>query len=284
MQTGFRFKNKHSTEIGAVVKTKARTLLPEVKSYSFSVPLADGEYDMTEANPFNRPFYNNRVFEVIIQIAGDSLAELERKAAKTAIWLNGSGTLIFDDSALVKWKARVISEVAYTPEKRGKLAKLSAVFRASAIGEASFNTGYGITLSDALCLDSDIPLDMTGYFEKSLNQGENTIEFINMGDFYVRPVLRFDFGQSITLTYGDTKIMLEDLSGGAVIDFEKCVIRDLEGSSIMNKMQGNFFELPPGVSELSIYVDVPCVLNIEYSPKTIYDFDFSDIDWGQGNA
>ena len=32
---------------------------------------------------------------------------------------------------------------------------------------------------------------MSAYFEKRLAHGENEIDFVNLGDFYVRPVLRF---------------------------------------------------------------------------------------------
>lgn len=284
MKQGFTFKNRHSSEFGVVVKTKTRPLIPEVKTYISEAPLMDGGYDFTSANHFGREFYNDRMIEPMLQITADNLEGLERKAAKIATWLRGSGDLIFDSAHGVKWTGRFVSETAFVPEHRGKTAVVSAVFRAKPIGKATFDTIGGISLGDAVSLDGNIPLDMSEYFEKSLTQGENTVRFVNIGDFYVRPVFEFGDTNNITLSYGDSKIMLEDLSGGAVIDLERCVITDLSGQSIMNKLQGNFFELPPGVSDIRIYVDTPCSLKIRYAPQTIYDFDFTDIDWGDGDA
>lgn len=284
MKKGFTFKNRHSSEFGVVVKTRSRRLLPGVKSYFYSTPLMDGSYDFTEANIMGREFYNDRTFELSLQITADCLDELEKKNAHAAIWLRGSGDLIFDSAASVKWRGRFISDLAFAPERRGKSAVISAVFQSEPIGMATFTTGKGIYLGDAVALDSDIPLDMSSYFEKQLTHGENTVDFINLGDFYVRPVLKFDNGSNITVTYGDSKIILEGLTSGAVIDLEKCNITDNSGNCILSKMQGNFFELPPGRSTLEIYADAPCALTIDYAPRTIYDFDFSAIDWGEAGA
>ena len=285
MRNGITFRNKHSTDFGVTVKTKSRSLLPEVKSYTYSVPLTDGEYDLTDCNRYGRAFYNSRVFELEPQISADNLTKLERKAAVIAQWLTGKGELIFDDTNAVKWKARCVSGVTFTPEKHGKTAKLSVIFKTDAAGTATFDVLDGITLGDAVTLDSDIPLDMTQYFEKSLSYGENTVKFVNIGDFYIRPVLKFSGEASnITVTYRDTKIMLKDLSGDVIIDLEKCIVTNASGGNLISKMQGKFFELPGGVSELEIYVDKACTLQISYVPKTIYDFDFSSIDWGDDNA
>ena len=264
----------------------------------------DGSYDFSAANNAGREFYNDRVFELDIQMTASRLDELERKCARAASWLTGSGELVFDSMPLAVWTGRFVSELSFTPERHGKKAVISAVFQARPIGRASFTTGSGIRLGDGVPLDSDIPLDMSAYFEKRLAHGENEIDFVNLGDFYVRPVLRFCFGdtkitlaeqtvtgaeitaaqRNITITCGDSKIMLEGIAADAVVDLEKYVVTDGSGNSFMNKMQGRFFELPPGRSTLSVYVSAPCTLVIDYAPQTIYDFDFSSIDWGETGA
>ena len=304
MEFGFTYKGRRTKDFGATSRTKSRALLPETKRYVYDAPAKDGSYDFTEANEFDRAFYKDRVFDMTLTVTASSLIELSRKATKIAAWLTGAGTLVFDDAPLVMWQARAASDVAYTQEKSGTRAELSVVFQSSAIGRASFTTGEGIRLGDGVPLDSDIPLDMSAYFEKQLAHGENEIDFVNLGDFYVRPVLRFCFGdakitlaeqtvtgaettaaqRNITVTYGDSKIMLEGIAADAVVDLEKCVVKDASGNSLMNKMQGRFFELPPGRSTLSVYVSAPCTLIIDYAPQTIYDFDFSSIDWGETGA
>lgn len=285
MRNGFTFKNRHSSEFGVTVKTKSRPILPEVKGYLYETPAMDGSYDFTASNSDGREHYNDRLIEIAIQYTADKLEELEQKTARLAVWLRGSGDLIFDSSNTVKWTGRFISEVSFAPEHRGKSAIASAIFRARPCGAATFNTADGVHLSDALMLDSDIPLDFSQYFVKQLSYGENTVQFVNIGDFYVRPKLIFGKGASnITATYRDTKIMLSDLAGDVIIDMEKCVVTNSSGDNLMNKLQGNFFELGEGVSDINIYTDCACELRIEYAPKTIYDFDFSSIDWGDEDA
>ncbi|HIT84439.1 MAG TPA: phage tail family protein [Candidatus Ornithomonoglobus intestinigallinarum] len=304
MRKGFTFKNRHSGKFGILMKTRSRRLIPEAKSCFYTAPLMDGSYDFSAANNAGREFYNDRVFELDIQMTASRLDELERKCARAASWLTGSGELVFDSMPLAVWTGRFVSELSFTPERHGKKAVISAVFQARPIGRASFTTGSGIRLGDGVPLDSDIPLDMSAYFEKRLAHGENEIDFVNLGDFYVRPVLRFCFGdtkitlaeqtvtgaeitaaqRNITITCGDSKIMLEGIAADAVVDLEKYVVTDGSGNSFMNKMQGRFFELPPGRSTLSVYVSAPCTLVIDYAPQTIYDFDFSSIDWGETGA
>ena len=281
MQFNFKFKNKSSKDFDAIANTKSRTLLPETKLYKYDLPLMDGSLDFTESNCFKRPFYKDRTHEMKIILTADSLEELGIKAAKIAAWLTGSGDLIFSDSELAVWHARVASNIAYTPERYGKKAELSVIFQASAVGEATFRIGEGIRLEDAIYLSSKIPLDMGKYFRKELQYGDNKIKFVNIGDFHVRPKLRFEGDmENITITYGEKKIILERITGGVTVDLEKCTVTDNPGNEILSRMQGSFFELPPGRSEIEVFVSSPCVLDIDYVPKTIYDFDFSDIDWG----
>lgn len=283
MKSGFMFKGRSSNEFGVDIQTKNRTMLPSVKNQTYGVPNMDGDYDMTEANEYGRAFYEDRVFEVTMHIYGDNLAELERKAAGIASWLTGKGLFKFDDMSS-SYNARVISNVAFTPERYGKKADVSVIFQSEAIGRADFNVSDGIRLKNDVLLDSNIPLDMSEFFTKQLSAGKNYIEFVNIGDFYVRPILTFDGVKNITVTYGDGKIMIEDLEKDTVINFGKCIVTNSDGDNLISKMSGKFFELPTGVSELEIYVSEECQMKIDYTPRTIYDFDFSQTDWGDGNA
>lgn len=275
------FNGRHSSEFGVVFKTKSRPLLPGVKEYIYDIPLMDGSLDFSESNCLGREIYNDRIFELTLQINASNLTELEHKCAKIAAWLRNRGTLIFDDSNAVVWKGRFVSEAVFVPERRGKKAEISFMFRTNPSGEATFRIGEGIRLEDAIYLSSKIPLDMGKYFRKELQYGDNKIKFVNIGDFHVRPKLRFEGDmENITVTYGEKKIILERITGGVTVDLEKCTVTDNPGNEILSRMQGSFFELPPGRSEIEVFVSSPCVLDIDYVPKTIYDFDFSDIDWG----
>lgn len=296
MKSGFMFKGRSSNEFGVDIQTKNRTMLPSVKNQTYGVPNMDGDYDMTEANEYGRAFYEDRVFEVTMHIYGDNLAELERKAAGIASWLTGKGLFKFDDMSS-SYNARVISNVAFTPERHGKKADVSVIFQSEAIGRADFDVSDGICLKNDVLLDSNIPLDMSGYFTKQLSAGKNYIEFVNIGDFYVRPVFNFHGSKNVTLwiysidyipDFPDAgkKITVETNTGRSVVsvDFEKCEATDGFTPRLADQIQGKFFEFPPGISKVGIYTDEKCTLYIKYVPRTIYDFDFSQTDWGDGNA
>lgn len=282
MKAGFTFKNRHSGEFGITVKTKSRPIVPEQKIYSYDIPLMDGEYDMTSSNPYGRPFYKNRLFELELSIAGASLGELQHKAARIASWLTGNGELIFDDTSACKWNTRVCSDVSFVPEHRGRMAKMNVVFRVD-IGEATFNTADGIKLSDGVRLDSDLPLDISVQFEKTLIKGKNQIDFINIGDYFVRPMFEFTGeAKSITVNSGSKSITVQNPYGsGTVIDFEKCRTTSTSGYNLLSLTEGDFFEFSGGKTQITVSVDAQSTLIMHYTPRTIYNFNFTDIDWGE---
>lgn len=284
MKTGFIFKNRHSSEFDVVFKTKSRPVFPEVKCFMLDTPLTDGSYDFTDVNSDGREHYNDRAFEIIMQITGDSLTELEIKCMNISKWLTGSGELIFDSNQPVAWRGRFVSEVAFAPERKGKSAVLSAIFKANPIGTATFNTADGIRLSDGIRLGSTIPFNMTECFEYRLEYGLNNITVNNIGDFYIRPQFIFSEAENVTLSYKDRSIIIEDLNGDLIIDTEKYLITNSLGANLMPNMQGEFFELPSGKSYLTVYVDRECDMKVRYSPKTIYSFDFSQTEWGIADA
>ena len=281
---GFTYKGRHSSEFGIVAKTSNRPIVPVQKAYYYETPYMDGEYDMSENNILGRTVYRSRLFEITMQIVANNIIELQHKLAKIASWLTGSGKLIFDDSNSTVWNARVSSDIGFSPESKGKSAILKVFFKVN-MGQASFNTVDGISLDDAIALNSDIPFDMGVYFIKQLGYGENSIKFVNLGDFYSKPILEFSSGpKNITCGFGDKRIMVEDVDTDIIIDMDRCIVTDGEENNLLSKMQGKFFEFPSGVSLFNIYVDAECELKIRYVPKTIYDFDFSRIDWGDDSA
>ena len=284
MDSGFRFKGRHSSEFGIIAKTKSKPIVPEQKIYTYELPGADGETDMSECNEYGRTMYKARLIEIELQIYADELAELQRKAARIAAWLTGSGELIFDDAYGTKWDARVASDISFAPELAGKKAVMTVVFKTD-MGKATFKTADGILLSDSVSIDSDLPLDLAECFKYSLSVGENNIKIINIGDFYTKPVFIFSAGaESITINCGGKKLMAEDITSDVIIDCQRCIVTDNDGNNLLGKKQGRFLELAPGVNECSVYVFGACELTVDYRPMTMYDFDFSAVAWGDDNA
>lgn len=288
MKNGFTFKNRHSSEFGAVAKTKSRPMIPEQKIYSYDVPLMHGEWDFTEKNPFGRTFYKSRLIQVELSIYAGSIRSLERKAARIAMWLTGSGYLIFDDQSAVKWLARVSSDVSFVPEHGGKSAVMDVVFKTD-MGEATFDLSEGMKLGDAIMLDSAVPFNVADYYSAELKEGSNSVLFVNMGDIEARPILEFE-GEavSIQIVCGDNQLSFSNLQYTRhIIDFEKCTAvseSDGEVYNIIPNMNGAFFDFPTGDNEITVISDKAERLTIHHVPKTIYDFDLAAVKWGGENA
>ena len=280
MRTGFKFKGRHSSDFGIVAKTKSKPIVPEQKVYTYDLPGADGEIDMSECNEYGRTMYKSRLIEIELQISAGGLSELQRTAARIAAWLTGKGELIFDDSYGTKWDARVSSDISFAPELAGKKAVMSVVFKTD-MGKATFTMGEGVLLKDCISLDSNLPLDLAEKFKFSLSVGENNIKIANIGDFYTKPIFRFSEGaENVTINCSGKRIITEDIESDVIIDCERCVVTDSEGNNLLKKKQGSFFELAPGLNDCSVYVLGACEMTVDYVPMTMYDFDFACVDWG----
>lgn len=294
MRSGFTYKNRHSSEFGIVAKTKSRPVLPEMKSFTFESPVIDGVYDFSEANEYGRAFYNDRFFEVQLQISADSLRELEARVSKIAAWLRGSGELVFDSQPMVKWRARVASELGFVPELKGRATVMTVVFRVEPFGVCVFDTVEGPALNSSLELDENIPTDFPQRFKWSITGGDNTYSYVskviravNAGNVPIRPVVKITGAvKDVSIGLGDKTLNIDASGDGFIIDFKKQTVTDLSGQSVMSHVGGRFFELDEITRDmqLSLCVKGEAELGVEYKPEFIYGCDFSGADWGESNA
>lgn len=294
MRSGFTYKNRHSSEFGIVAKTKSKPVLPEMKSFTFESPVTDGVYDFSEANEYGRAFYNDRFFEIQLQVCAKNLRALEAKVSKIALWLRGSGELVFDSQPLIKWRARVASELGFVPELKGKATVMTVVFRVEPFGVCVFNTADGPILNSFIGLDENIPIDIPRVFTWSIDGGSDTYEYvsetiraINAGNVPIRPIVKITGEvRDISIVLGDKMLGIDAVGDGFIIDFKKQTVTDLLGHSVMSHVEGRFFELAEAVQdvELTLYVKGEAGLSIEYEPEFICGCDFSCVDWGESNA
>lgn len=294
MKSGFTYKGRHSSEFDIIAKTKSRPVLPEMKSFTFDTPTMDGVYDFSQSNEYGHAFYNDRFFEVLLQVSADNLRSLEKKVSQIAVWLRGGGELSFDDMPFVKWNARVISELGFVPELRGRKAALTAVFRVEPFSRCFFDTANGPDLSSVIGLESNIPVDVPSRFEWQLTGGVNTyknvactMKVLNAGNVYIRPVIRFvgDI-KNVAVGYGTKGLSVNAAESEIVIDFKRCVVYNSENLSLMKNVSGNFFDIDEivGTVNISAYVNGNATVTVEYEPRFVYNFDFDDVDWSESNA
>ncbi len=287
MKCGFTFKGKHSDDFGAVVRTRSRPIRPEAKTVFAEALAADGSYDFSEANPYGRYFYNDRIFELELQVGAENLYRLELKISKIARWLTGRGDLIFDDMPHVKWRAAALSEIGFMPELTGHKAALTAVMRVSPFSRTVFDTMNGIPIGTRCRLESPIPLDVRACFTFDCAAGFSSFDVDNIGTWYVRPVIRFVSDAEINELSMTVNGALFALSGARsreiVIDCERQTVTDGSGNSLIGCMKGGFFELPyDEASDFAVIIDADAVMTVEYEPCCVYDFDF--MEWGDYDA
>ena len=110
---GLTFNGKHSfNDLGLIMFSQNRPILPEAKIITEEISGKDGEYDFSTVNPDKRIKYKNRSMEIKFTIKERDLITLRQKAHSVAEWLAcGEQNLIFDDDPNVYWIAKVTNKV-----------------------------------------------------------------------------------------------------------------------------------------------------------------------------
>lgn len=276
MRNGFEFNGKNTTDFKRVtVRTKDRPVFPQVKEFTENVNETDGEYDFTDVS--GHEYFNTRKFQIDFNIGADSTEELNKKLTAISRWFKGKGTLIFNDTPCVKWNVRVIDDVSYMPENSGKKAVLSVTYKAKPFSELIFDALNGPCLDTDISLDTEIPIGQDEYL--TLN-GNGTYKNIpNIGDVHVKPIITVTGAKSPFTISNNGKSITVKYTGDIVIDCEKEIVYS-ENTSLMTDISGDFFELVPGLDN-TITVTGGGVVQINYTPKFLYDVDFDNVKWSE---
>ena len=282
MRNGFTFKDRHSSEFGVTVRTKSRPITAGAKSFTADLPYRDGEYDFSKANPQGREHYAKRIFVMLLSLRADNLAALQGKISKLALWLTGSGKLIFDDLPLVVWNGTVTDEIVYMPEHGGTKAEVEVSISVEPLAEGVFGT-EGPLLGHPLPIGSDIPLSTDCAYTYTVNSSGN-ICVVNFGDMPVSPVIKITGNTgNITLSLGEKTLSFSAGGESVTVDFAKQTVRT-DGGII--GVTGEFFELGAGLNYIAVTNSAAgnIIITVEFKPKHMYGADYSHIDWGDALA
>jgi hypothetical protein len=281
MQTGFTFKNKHTSSFGLSVATKSRPVLPERRSSAFELPGNDGSIDYAYSNDYGRAMYQNRVFSVMMRISAEDIYDLQHKISRVAAWFMGSGELIFDDMPAVIWNADVIKEIDYAPELQGKKALLTVSFEIEPFSRAEFDVLGGIPLGTNIVIGSDVPLNIEQNFTYAASGTSAKITVSNIGTAWVRPVISISAPSRIdewSVRRGERMISVKKYQESVSafdLDLEKYTLRAGDGTSAQGLLSGQFFELEPGENTLEFTFGTSQIytVTVSYVPRFIYDAD-----------
>lgn len=306
MKTGFTYKGIHSDTFGITLKTQDRPIIPSVKSKSYSALCMDGSYSFDSANPYKRGFYDERIFLLALQIHGENLSDLERKMSGIAVWLIGSGELIFDDTPFVKWQARCSDNISFAPEIRGKKAVITVQFTVYPFARSIISTLSGFTIDADIPLDFNIPIGInslyTGILTSSAASETKSVSIAvpNIGDRPARPVITVSapegaavpsaYFTKVTLSNGENTLTVSNRgSTGTIqslsVDFER---QSLSSNGTVTGIEGEFFELPAGNTYINVTMDtvnqtlssVDYTVTVDFTPEFVWNLDFDTVDWG----
>jgi len=104
---GLKFKEKHSyNELGLIMRSVDRSLLPAVKRQQVDITFLDGKFDLAK-----EPVYDNRVISVVFVYHFKNPADMQNKKRQMAAWLSGFDKLVFDDEPDKYYEAKVFEAV-----------------------------------------------------------------------------------------------------------------------------------------------------------------------------
>lgn len=222
MQIGFSFKGIHSSSFGITASTKSRPILPERKRLTFEPDAYDGLIDVSACNERRRMLYQERVFSIKIMVAADDIFRLQDAMTRLVSWLQGSGSLIFDDLPAVVWDASVISAIDYMPQKSGQIAELDVSFTVKPFSHAEFRSDTGAPLGSKIRLGTPIPLGLDDVLTKRIQVlNYNSLKIfsvMNIGTAPVQPLIEITDNAVTTSTTTRTKIQIQ-IQGGSTLRF-----------------------------------------------------------------
>lgn len=306
--TGITFKGRHSSEFSAAVKTKTRPVTADVKETLYSAPLADGSVDFSDVNGYGHEFYEDKIIELEFAFTADNIIKLQQKAGRIAGWLSGKGTLVFDDSPLVEWDARILSSADFKISAGGRAGQITAAFRVKPFAKFMYSTMDDVLIGDSKVLIGDA-LPLGGVKQEYIltsAAAAKTIDFspiLNPGDEYIRPVITVQrpddggvFAGSVEMELNGVKVLdIEDMSQ----TFINCavIILDLKNYSVRGESQAgalenitelnkayNYVDIKPGFNSLRLTSseDLPSGtrISVEFTPGFFFNGDWSDFDAG----
>lgn len=244
--TGLTFNGKHSyTDMGLVMVSKNRPILPEPYNITEELPGVDGDYDYSAVNPDGRVKYKPITDEIEFSFKEKSPANIRTKAHTIALWLAcGQQQLRYDDDPGKYYLAKVINKLELESQII-RLKTFTVQFKRQPFAYALTEESHNYTVP-----------------------GNKTIN--NPGTF-VKPKFTIT-GTFTTLALscgGKTMTYSEAIAGATlVIDCDKMICIKDESINMSNKLSGSFFEFAAENNVLTIGgTGLDCTVNVSFRPQ-----------------
>lgn len=289
MHFGFKYKGRHTSEFGALMRSKSRPILPQKRQRYLDLPNKDGSINYANVNDYGRAMYDNRTITVTLLVRADNVTQLENRVSRVAEWLIGSGTLVFDDMPDTAWMAAVDNAVDFAPEREGRKALITVDFVCQPFSHALFSVGAGVYLGLPIALGTQIELGATDNdFRLTGTSGSVTVN--NVGTAWARPavtVTRTDGGAVGTWSMSGARadgstatLTVTKFDGipnvGWTVDLDKYTLKRLSADHFPDTyggaLLGEFFELAPGENTIYFTFSESAEHRVKfvYEPQYIY--------------
>lgn len=271
MIKGFTFNGKHSlNDMGIIVKSKNRPILPEPKIVVEELNGVDGDYDYSDVNPDARTKYKSRIMDVDCSFKTKNMSYIRVKAHEVAAWLAcGEKQLVFDDETAVVYLARVNNQVDLETQI-AKIGRFTIQFKCRPLGLSPVTSNEDINFGDGLMCGYGYRLDMVPTIF-NITGAAAALNIYNPGT-YVKPLIRVT-GSFAWIAFSTNE---KSLTYGAPLANEKldikcaefeCIKNDTE--NCMNNLSGDFIEFANGnnalyISGVSLNCTVTLIFNYLY--------------------
>jgi predicted phage tail component-like protein len=243
--TGLTFNGKHSySDMGLVMLSKNRPILPEPKIIVEDFTGVDGEYDYSNVNPDGRTKYKSVTDEIEFSFVNKKMSDVRAKAHLIAAWLAcGEAQLSYDDDPNKYYLAKVVNKLDLE-NQMNRLRTFTVNFRHGfAFASTETSATYVVT--------------------------EPVGKVIANPGTYIKPKFTVT-GSFTTLTLtcnGKTLTYNEALADASIVIENMQCIKD-ETLNMNNKLSGSFFEFAPGNNTLAIGgTGLNCSVAVSFRPQ-----------------
>lgn len=241
MSMGMSFNGAHSSTFNLSCSPRI-PLLPEKRKATIEIPGLDGTYD------FNNDSYAPRIIPVDCMIKAADRAALRLLLAQIAVWLSGSGWLIFDHDTGKQWDAKVYSGIDLS--KAPLAAQFTISYEAQPYAEdVNATVGTIGTVQDYGSLVPFFPV----------------ITVVMTGSAASVQVTHLASGKFIKITDSlvNGNVLVFDMSTGKVTK---------NGVSCMTKLSIDSlkFCVPPGSQTITVATNGTCTASISYRKRYLY--------------
>ena len=263
------FRGKHSyRDMHVRTAIRDRPITPPKKTkYVDDVPYMDGSIDFTEAG--GRAYYSDKILEIDFMLICPDVRERNRRIEQFISWINGGpGELIIDDMPSTVWTATPV-EVEDMGVKLRRMGKTTVEFRCEPYNRFICDT-RGIPLGTPIEIGRDIPLGWGEEFRKEIS-GAAAFTITNAGTVPVRPLIHITGAfQNISISGGENTLKYNASFTSLILDCTKFAAF-INGESVTENAEGEFFELMPGDNEIKVDCDGKGEIFFEFTPMYFYD-------------